>query len=960
MAVTRTARGTATSKTSGTTLQIAAQSLNARDLLVVFLAYDDATLDSVFWGTQQMTLGDAVLGNGVRTRLAWCEADATASRTITATWSAAITAKAMVAESFRSSVTTAGWVWNPDANATNTGNGTAASTAATGAIVGGTESVRVGVVGTEGPSGDTAGTWVEPVTAGQRVGTTGSSAATNVTTSSAYSIAPTAASTTGLSKTGMTSRDWGAAIRSFYWSAPPPIAVSGTAAGVGDATATATLTPAGGGGTAPTMGTVRTASTASASTTLAVGSVEAGSNVLYVSAWANRVTASALTGVADDGAGLSHLQALSRASDRNQTRLEVRYAYGTQAGSHTITGTWGGSTDTNAGIVVPVLGAGTAPAVVVGAGTGGTDNRDVSISLTGCPANSLILVFLDVRNRGINVGDADPDYTMQAEILTGGVGGTESNSYCFSRTLVAGGSDTFTATLNSINGTDWNAIAIAIPPAAPSGSALAVEGTAAGTGTLSGAAGRAISLAGSAAGVAGQTGAVTAARPVVGSAAGVGTATGAVAATRPVAGSTAGVGTATGTVGMAVPVSGSSAGAATVAGAVSKIIDVAGSAAGTGAASGALTHVLGPTGSSASVATVAGAALLTKGISGSAAGVAAASGSVAAARRAVGTAAGAGTATGTASRTATLTGSAAGVAALNAAARVAMPAAGTIASATTVAADLGLHMEIGGQADGTSTITAIAVMGSEEFVFGSADGAAVVDGDAVASRPLAATVTGAATASGEIRVALAIEGTSYGTSTGSAAGAMGSTEDVVGTAAGTSTVDGSIAVQIALEGASAGTSAATSTARTVIPVEGTSAGASTASGAPNMGSEIGVVASAAGTSSTTAEIRVLRRAIGSAAGAGVMAGTATKAAALVGLSEGDSTAAGQMAAAWALHGLAAGSSLNSGSARVLHAVNLRDVVVNLSAQPTVTAGLVARDTETAGLVASDTNRATIQ
>ena len=222
MAVTRTARGSNTSKTSGTTLSIAtAASLNAGDLLVVYLAYDDVPMTSVFWGTQQMTLGESALGAGVRSRMAWCVADATASRTITATWDTALTAKAMVADSFRSSVTGAGNTWTPDANATNTGAGTAASTAATAPIKGGTESVRVGVVGTEGPSGDTAGTWVIPATAGQRVGTTGNPAASNVTVSSAFFIAPTAGSTDGLSKTGMTSRDWGAAIRSFWWGVPP-------------------------------------------------------------------------------------------------------------------------------------------------------------------------------------------------------------------------------------------------------------------------------------------------------------------------------------------------------------------------------------------------------------------------------------------------------------------------------------------------------------------------------------------------------------------------------------------------------------------------------------------------------------------------------------------------------------------------------------------------------------------
>lgn len=218
MAITRTARGSITSKTSGSTLTIASQTIAARSLLVVYLAYDDQTLNSVTFAGTPLTLGDPVLGAGVRTRLAWGYFASGGTGTIVATWASAITAKAMSADSFVSSQTT--WVPNDDANATNTGTGTAASTAATAAIVGGTESIRVGVVGTEGPSGDTAGTWAEPNTNGLRVGTTGNPAQSNVTVSAAYRLAPTAGSTTALSKTGMTSRDWGAAIRSFYWALP--------------------------------------------------------------------------------------------------------------------------------------------------------------------------------------------------------------------------------------------------------------------------------------------------------------------------------------------------------------------------------------------------------------------------------------------------------------------------------------------------------------------------------------------------------------------------------------------------------------------------------------------------------------------------------------------------------------------------------------------------------------------
>lgn len=219
MAVTRTAKLTASSKSSGTTLTLASVAMTTGHLLVVSLAYDDQTLDSVTWGGQSLTLGDPALGAGVRTRLAWGIILSGGTQTITATWAASIVAKAMTASSY--TCNTASVVFNEDANQTNSGLGTAASTPALSAIVGGTDSLLVGCVGTEGPSGDTAGTWATPSTNGQRVGTTGNPAAGNVTVSEAYQIAPAAGATPALSKTGMTSRDWGANLRAFYWAVPP-------------------------------------------------------------------------------------------------------------------------------------------------------------------------------------------------------------------------------------------------------------------------------------------------------------------------------------------------------------------------------------------------------------------------------------------------------------------------------------------------------------------------------------------------------------------------------------------------------------------------------------------------------------------------------------------------------------------------------------------------------------------
>lgn len=220
MSVTRTAKSSANSKSSGSIITIPSMALTTGALLVVHLAYDDQTLASLTWGSEVLTLGDPVLGAGVRTRLAWAVIATGGTQTLTATWAADLVAKVMIATQYTSNLS--GGVLHEDSNATNTGTGTAASTAAVSPIVGGTDSVLVGVVGTEGPSGDTAGTWATPSTNGVRVGTTGNPAASNVTASEGYQLAPTAASTPALSKTGMTSRDWGAAIRAFYWAVPAP------------------------------------------------------------------------------------------------------------------------------------------------------------------------------------------------------------------------------------------------------------------------------------------------------------------------------------------------------------------------------------------------------------------------------------------------------------------------------------------------------------------------------------------------------------------------------------------------------------------------------------------------------------------------------------------------------------------------------------------------------------------
>jgi hypothetical protein len=76
------------------------------------------------------------------------------------------------------------------------------------------EQLLIGAVGTEGPSGDAAGTWGGSFTAGPRAGTTGGTADTNITVSMAWRIV-SAAGAYNASKSGITSRNWAAAIATF-------------------------------------------------------------------------------------------------------------------------------------------------------------------------------------------------------------------------------------------------------------------------------------------------------------------------------------------------------------------------------------------------------------------------------------------------------------------------------------------------------------------------------------------------------------------------------------------------------------------------------------------------------------------------------------------------------------------------------------------------------------------------
>ncbi len=98
---------------------------------------------------------------------------------------------------------------------TSAGFGTGSTSPSSGAVTTVyADQLLIGVIGTEGPGGDAAGTWSNSFTAGPRTGSTATTTDAEITVSMGWRIVSAAGSYTA-AKTGITSRDYGAAIASF-------------------------------------------------------------------------------------------------------------------------------------------------------------------------------------------------------------------------------------------------------------------------------------------------------------------------------------------------------------------------------------------------------------------------------------------------------------------------------------------------------------------------------------------------------------------------------------------------------------------------------------------------------------------------------------------------------------------------------------------------------------------------
>ena len=179
-------------------------------------------------GNVYRQVGSTVINSGqIRTYLyiAYDVNSMAAGSAITITDSTAVAAKAAIAVLFSGLADS-----DPlDLTASDTGTGTSPSSGAT-STTSQVNEVLIGLVGTEGPDGDSAGTWADSFVAGPRAGTTGGDGDTNITISLGYRIVSgTGTYTAG--KSGVTERDWTALIATFKEESiteKPAIYISGT------------------------------------------------------------------------------------------------------------------------------------------------------------------------------------------------------------------------------------------------------------------------------------------------------------------------------------------------------------------------------------------------------------------------------------------------------------------------------------------------------------------------------------------------------------------------------------------------------------------------------------------------------------------------------------------------------------------------------------------------------------
>ena len=219
MAITVTTLGTAQNKASADPwTPFSSVALATGDFLVLVVACDDVSgyAHSFTWNGIALTQDVAVVNVGnVLVYILSLYVSSGATGNVVVDWNnsgipTAMTASLVKATDIASS--------SPfDKTAQSTGANTEPTSTATATLTQADE-LGIGAVGTEGPDGDTAGTWTTGAgnVSGneQRLGTTGGGAASNITVSSAAEVLSATTAQTA-AKTSITSRDWEAAVATY-------------------------------------------------------------------------------------------------------------------------------------------------------------------------------------------------------------------------------------------------------------------------------------------------------------------------------------------------------------------------------------------------------------------------------------------------------------------------------------------------------------------------------------------------------------------------------------------------------------------------------------------------------------------------------------------------------------------------------------------------------------------------
>lgn len=333
-----------------------------------------------------------------------------------------------------------------------------------------------------------------------------------------------------------------------------------------------------------------------------------------------------------------------------------------------------------------------------------------------------------------------------------------------------------------------------------------------------------------------------------GTAAGSSTVTADISATVSIAGSSAGSAVASGDLGIYVSIAGTAAGSATVAGDLVVVTSLAGAAAGQSTSTADLVAYGNLTGTSAGLASLSASLSAWGNLEASSAGAATSTADLGTYGNLEATSAGAATAVAELTVGATLSGSAAGAATVAGGLTALASLQGAAAGVATAAADLGTYGNLAGSAAGSSTVTGLLDSAGQWDIEGTAAGSSTATADISVLSSLDGSASGQGTATANLVGLASLEGTAAGTATATAEGST--VVSIAGSAAGSSVAEAELDAYTNIEGSTAGV--ATVAGEIENANEGALFGSST--GTATVAAELGALVALSGTSQGVATV----------------------------------------------------------------------------------------------------------